>query len=295
MSTSSLRRVKSPLKLYGAKGGSGVASWVVSHFPRDKYKTLFDGCMATGSIILAHDPTDKAEVGCDLDEAVYTFWEVMRDKKMFDQFCRDVALMPFSQVGFEKAKKLLKALTEAPTSRDDKVKVAVATFVVSRQSLAGRWDDFAVLSTTRLRRGVNEQVSSWLGAANVPYLVEVAARFLTVVLYNDDFCKVGPKLDKPDVLQYVDFPYLPDSRASDKVYRKEMTQDAHVNMLTTVRGYKHALVVVSHNPHPLYDQYLAGWRTDEMSLPNSSAGGKVKGIRVEKLWMNFDEQGAKIA
>lgn len=288
------KRVKMPLKLYGAKGGSGVASWVVDHFPRDKYLTLLDGCMATGSIIMAHNPEGKSEIGCDLDEAVCTFWEVLRSNDLRPEFLRRLTLTPFAQSEFEKAKKKLKSLLAVPGTDEEKIEVARAVFVVSRQSLAGRWDDFAVMSTSRLRRGVNEQISSWLGATDVPFLTEVATRFSTVVTYNDNFCKVGRKLDKPKVLQYVDYPYLADSRASGQVYRKEASELGHKEMLTTVTGYKHALVVVSHNPHPMYDELLAGWRTDVMTLPNASASGKVKGIRQEKLWMNYDEAGERI-
>jgi hypothetical protein len=41
---------------------------------------------------------------------------------------------------------------------------AVNFFVRCRQSMAGRMRDFATLSRTRVRRGMNEQAAAWLSA-----------------------------------------------------------------------------------------------------------------------------------
>lgn len=270
-----------------------MADWVVSHFPRDRYTTFFDGCFGTGAVTLAHDPEGKAEVACDLDSILVTFWQVLRDDKDRERLIRQLSLTPFSREEFDTAVALLSD-TEAMGSAD-RVEIARSVIVVSRQSMAGRNREFTPITTSRLRRGMNEQVSSWLSAIAPDFLVPIAERLQSILLEHGDCVSRGKSLDKPGVLQYFDLPYIMSSRNSGEVYRQEAGDDVHERLLKSVTSYKHALVVVSHNPHALYDQYLGGWRTDTMILSNLSAKADIKGDRVEKLWMNYDADGNRLS
>jgi len=81
---------------------------------------------------------------------------------------------------------------------------AVSFFVECRMSLAGRGDQFAPLSRTRTRRGMNEQASAWLSA--VDGLRAVHRRLRRVVVLNRPAIEVIQGQDGPDTLFYLDPP-----------------------------------------------------------------------------------------
>lgn len=270
-----------------------MGAWVVSHFPRNAYDTLLDGCFATGAITLLHDPTGKSEIAVERDDAIYNFWAVLRSDVLRDQLIKQLQFTPFSDRQFAESKKVLENLQIANDADDtDRIEYARALFVVARQSMAGRWEDFTPVSTSRLRRGMCEQVSAWLGA--VDHLPDVAMRLMPVLLHHGDYNRVGRKYDKPRTLHYVDLPYLADSRVTPEVYRTEADRATHEQMLSNVTSYTHALVAISHNPHELYDEKLKGWRTATFVVPNLSSKKKTKDLRVEKLYMNYDREGVRI-
>ena len=75
------------------------------------------------------------------------------------------------------------------------VERAVNFFIRCRQSRAGCFKDFATLSRTRTRRGMNEQASAWLTV--IDGLPEVHARLKRVVILNHDALDViGNRMDR---------------------------------------------------------------------------------------------------
>lgn len=83
---------------------------------------------------------------------------------------------------------------------------------------------------------------------------------------------------------YVDPPYLLESRRSKKaIYAQELDEDGHGRLLETVLALP-CQVMVSHYPHPMYDQALAGWRS--FTYRALTRGGK---MATEKVWCNYPE------
>src|SRR5262249_36809918 len=157
-------------------------------------------------------------------------------------------------------------------------------FIRCRQSLAGRMGCFAPLSRTRTRRRMNEQASAWLNA--VDGLPAVHARLRRVAILNHDALDVIRQQDGPATLVYLDPPYLGETRTSDNVYDREMTEDQHVELLDTVRECR-GRVLLSGYPSGLYNRRLADWERHEFTLPNQAAGGKRKRQMTEVVWYNF--------
>lgn len=82
---------------------------------------------------------------------------------------------------------------------------------------------------------------------------------------------------------YADPPYLAETRTSSKRYRKELTTEQHIELLTqfkrlSERGVK---IMLSGYPSTLYDSLLTDWRTYEFNVMTRG------GVRREKLWMNY--------
>lgn len=86
---------------------------------------------------------------------------------------------------------------------------------------------------------------------------------------------------------YADPPYLLSSRRSSKrIYDHEMTDEQHAELLATLifaAIAKTCLVMVSHYPHPLYAQGLAGWRS--FTYSSQTRGGR---RATEQVWCNYD-------
>jgi hypothetical protein len=83
---------------------------------------------------------------------------------------------------------------------------------------------------------------------------------------------------------YIDPPYLLDSRRSRRqLYEHELSEAQHVELLDTIVRLP-CLVMVSHYPHPLYAERLAGWRS--FTFAAQTRGGS---RATEQVWCNYDE------
>lgn len=86
----------------------------------------------------------------------------------------------------------------------------------------------------------------------------------------------------PDAVVYVDPPYLRDSRTR-LLYECELPDPHQHQRLIYICQQLRCNVVMSHYPHPLYDQLLAGWR--RVTFKAMTRGG----VRVEAAYCNFPE------
>ena len=218
-----------------------------------------------------------SEVLNDINGDLTNFWRVLASKEQFPIFLRQVQATPFSQIEWRNAKATLPN-TQDPVSR------AVLFFILCRQSMAGRMQSFSPISRTRTRRGMNEQVSSWLTA--IDGLPQVHARLSRILILNDDAISVIRSQDSPQTLFYCDPPYHPDTRTSPNVYAHELTPTEHRRLLNIANRIT-GKMIISHYRHPLYDKLLSNWNCLTISLPNNAASGRTKRRMTECLYYNF--------
>jgi DNA adenine methylase len=251
------------------------------------YVEPFGGGLA---VLLARDPEDPrlwagdtssmrgvSELANDINGRLMNFWRVLRDEDSFTRFRRQVEAIPLSREAWEEA--------HVHVYGPDPVADAVAFFVDCRQSLAGRMTGFTPITRTRTRRGMNGNVSEWVGA--VDGLAAVHARLRRVALDNLPALEVIRREEGPQTLFYIDPPYLHETRTARKVYGPhEMTEEDHRQLLEALNGCV-GKVMLSGYPSDLYDTALAGWARHTFDLPNHAAGGKSKGRETEVLWCNF--------
>lgn len=280
--SASTSRVKPPTKGHGSK--YYLAPWIARYFPpRDQYLTFVDAMCRTCAVLLAHDPRDKAEVANDLDGRITNFWEVLQHPNLFAQLQRDLEATPFSEPRFREAVKRLASWPHYGPMPN--VLAAADFFVLARQSMAGREEDFAPLTRTRLRRGMNEQVSAWLTAVdNLPL---VHARMRRVLIRSTDVFKLDAELRNPRTFFYLDPPYHPSTRAVAGAYGNfDWTDQQHCQLLGMVRSSP-SLYAISGYRCELYDQELASWNRHELVQPVHSGSGPSKRRAVECLWTNY--------
>jgi len=264
--------VPAVLKWHGGK--HYLAKRIIDLMPsHTTYCEVFAGGL---SVLLAKDPEGISEVVNDADGRLTNFWRVLRSPERFAEFERIVQAIPHSEAEWRATGKRL--------DNADSVQRAVAFFVRCRQSMGGRLTHFASGSKCRTRRGMNDQVSSWLSA--VAGLPAVHARLQRVAIRCRQALDVIRAEDSPATLFYCDPPYLKSTRTSPNVYSHEMTKADHRDLLEALKQVK-GKVMLSGYPSRLYDRYLADWTRHEFDLPNNAATGASKRRMTEVLWTNF--------
>jgi DNA adenine methylase len=272
------RALTQPLTWHGGK--HYLASRIIALMPPHTHyvEPYFGG----GAVLLAKDYEGVSEVVNDRNADLTNFWRVLQDPIDFAAFRRLLSVVPFSETEWEES-------DEVPRPGFSGRVAAAANFFIScRQSLAGRMQQFASLSRTRTRRGMNEQASAWLQAVEgLPAVHERLRR--VVILGAREANEVIIQQDGGQTLFYCDPPYLHETRASTGVYGpNEMDEAAHERLLLTLRSIAGRFLLSGYRSK-LYDQFAAanGWRRHDFDLPNNAAGGKRKRRMVECVWSNF--------
>jgi len=263
---------RSPLKYHGGK--SYLATRILALMPPHiHYVEPYFG----GSVLLRKDPAKTSEVVNDIDLDLTNFWRVLQNPATFEEFKRRIDATPFSQVEWAEA---------APTAPQQYLDVdaAIYFFIRCRQSLSGRGVNFAPVSKTRTRRGMNEQCSAWINT--VEGLPEVHARLQRVFIYHDDAVVIIKKNDSVQTLFYLDPTYPQGCVATQGVYRFQMSDEQHMEMLAAICNLK-GKVILSSYPNKMYDTVLKGWKVKNFDLPNNAAGGKSKRRMTERVYMNY--------
>ncbi len=265
-----------PIKWHGGK--HYLADWIISHMPPHTHyvEPYFGG----GSVLLRKDPMGISEVANDINNELMTFWAVLRSPEWFEELRRLVEATPFAEPCW-------KGTTETATEIGNEwIRVAWRFFIRARQSRQGLMRDFATLSRNRTRRGMNEQVSSWLTA--IEGLPEVHARLKRVVILNRDALDVIRQQDGPSTLFYLDPPYLHDTRVTTHDYTHEMSLTEHVALLATLARID-GKFLLSGYPSDVYTEWSEGrFRCATREIDNKASSKKTKEVKTECLWMNYD-------
>lgn len=273
--------MRGPLKWYGGK--YYLAPKIVALMPRHIHyvEPYFGG----GSVLMVKDPLGVSEVVNDLNKDLTVLWAVLRERVLFATFQRMCEVTPFSESVWKQAGKLL--------TRDD-LKLeerAWAFFISCRMSLAGRMTGFAGVTKTRTRRGMNNEVSAWLSA--IDGLPEVHTRLKCVLILDSrPALEVIRNHDGPKTLQYLDPPYLHETRATTGEYAHEMTNDDHRDLLRLIKRCK-GMIMLSGYRSKMYDEQLKDWERVDFDIPNQAAGGKKKRRMIESVWCNFTVKRSK--
>lgn len=233
-----------------------------------------------GSVLLAKNPEGVSEVANDIYGSLTNFWCCLCDPTCFKEMQKKLSVIPFSENTWESAKLYLEQGPSSPLNN------AIAFFIMCRQSMAGRMKSFAPLTKNRVRRGMNEQVSAWLGA--IEGLPEVHKRLQRVVILNKKALDVIKSEDSSNTLYYLDPTYLLETRTSKDVYAFEMSDTDHIELLDILKQIKGKFLLSGYHS-TLYDTNarLNNWNLKEFDLPNNSASGPKKKRMKECVWSNF--------
>jgi DNA adenine methylase len=269
-------KLSQPLKWHSNGGKHYLAPKLIELFPPHVHyvEPYFGG----GSVLLSKSGEGVSEVANDIHGELSNFWHVLKNESTFAAFQRIVEATPFSEVQFK--------LSADDRTESPPVWRAWAFFVRARQSRQGLMKDFATLSRNRTRRGMNEQVSSWLTA--IEGLPEVHARLKRVVILNRPALEVIKQQDGVNSFFYLDPPYLHETRVTTSDYQHEMTREDHQSLLDVLTGIE-GKFMLSGYPSPMYDNMarIYNWRYVDFDLPNNASSKKEKERKIERVWMNY--------
>ena len=241
--------------------------------PHSRYLEAYAG----GLNVLINKPHEGvSEFVNDLNGELMNFWRVLRDTP--DRMLRALWGTPLSQEEFIQAKSY---------SDSDAVRRATAFFIRMRMSRQGLGQDFCT-PTSRTRRGMNENVSAWLGA--IEGLPAIHDRLKRVEVWKRPAVEAIRALDNgPGFLVYCDPPYLHETRSSTGEYGSfEMDAAEHVALLDCLANMRGHFLLSGYRSQ-MYDAAakLHGWIRHDFDLPNNASSAKSKERKTECVWSNY--------
>ncbi len=242
-----------------------------------------------GSVLFQMDPEGISEVVNDANEDLTNFWFCLASEMTRDELLNKLNFIEFSEFKFSEAQSFM---SDYNLDECDSVHRAAMFFIRYRQSRQGLGKDFATLTRNRTRRGMNEQVSSWLTA--IEGLPEAHERLKRVVILNRDAIDVIRQQDGPRTLFYLDPSYLHHDedgtpiRVTTKDYEHEMSINDHTAMLDCLAGVKGRFLLSGYHSK-LYERYRRrlSWTAHEFEIDNKASCKKEKEIKTEVVWCNF--------
>ncbi|MGQ4350490.1 DNA adenine methylase [Streptomyces sp. SAS_275] len=259
-------RIKSPVPYFGSK--QRIAPWITSLLPaHEHYVEPFAGGL---SVLLAKTPS-RMETVNDLDGELMTFWRVLRDRPT--ELLRACMLTPHGRAEL--------AATWDPT--EDELELSRRIWCRLAQGRSG------TLRNTGWRHYIDPagSATSMPGylEAYADRLASAAARLHAVSLESLPALEIIARYGaRPNVLLYVDPPYLGSTRGWGNNYRVEMKTEAQHRELAAALADCKATVVLSGYGSPLYLELYVGWhRYEQQSMTGNASTAKA---RTEVLWAN---------
>lgn len=251
-------RATPPFTYFGGK--TSIADRIVDALPPHRhYVEPFAGSLA----VLLAKPRAHFETVNDLDEHLVTFWRVLRDRG--DELAYACSLTPHARHEHRDSYDL---------DVEDELELARRIWVRLSQ---GRGNTFR--RTGSMSWTLNAYADRMFAAAE--RLAGVSLECRPALQLIDDYGQ------HPNVLLYVDPPYLGSVRAGGNEYRHEMRdEESHRELAAALLGCQ-AAVVLSHYPASLYDELYAGWH--RVDVPAYTGNGGINGRnggRTEVLWIN---------
>lgn len=250
-----------------------LAHWIISNMPNHVcYTEAFGG--AAG--VLLQKPRAYAEVYNDLDGDVVNLFEVLRDSSSREKLIEQLILTPYSRSDFENAWEVI----------DNKIERARRLCIRAQMGFGSAG---ATKGITGFRVDTKRQygTAQSLWSTYPEHLGVIGQRLRGVLIENRPAIQVIQDHDAETTLHYVDPPYVMETRydgaKSGRIYRHEMNDDDHEDLLKVLLGVK-GMVMLSGYPSKLYEGLLTGWK--RLDASSRISAGRGTAVRNECLWLN---------
>lgn len=260
--------------------------WLYSNFPRE-FASFWDVCAGSGSVSLSMNPPlyngKIANVNLnDYDPTIYNYFNTLKgsrggelEKRLFN--------LKYSKANWTIAHK---ELTYFPLL--DKVDAAVYTYLEIVNSFSSMRESYVRKEEKSLKRAVEK---------NIP---KVRKKLQHIAVTNYDFIDILDKLvDDTEAFVYIDVPYRMVYRCGRQLYKVELSEYQHFQMLEILRiaRFKWALSGYGaeniEDTNSLYDVLLSDFKQYRKMCPvhklcaGVKRGGKKTKVN-EVLWRNYN-------
>lgn len=261
--------MRSPITWFGSK--SRLATKIINNFPSHKsYVEVFGG---SGSILFAKEKS-PIETYNDIDEVLYNFFLVLRDKSLATELYRQLGLTPYSRKEFEQSKEQI-----AITDEKSMIESARRLMIKQRQSFGAHGKAWSY-SRKDSSRGQSSTVSKF--QAGIQRIQEATERLSSVQIECRPWEKILEAYDEKDALFYLDPPYVFDTRV-DGGYNVEMENHEHEKLINAILSIK-GKFVLSGFEHPIYNK-LEKFGCKKISFSVIAYASDNRAKREECLWI----------
>ena len=248
---------------YGGKNSQ--LGWLLPLLP---YNTRYVEPFGGSAAVLLNRERSPIEVYNDLNEDVVNFFRVLREQH--DELRDLLYLTPYAKTEFHNS--------HDPT--DDPLEKARRFFVHSRQAFMGMSRTWA--TGFQIRKGWSQMISRWLGG--IDKLEDVVTRLTGVLIECRPALKVIENYDCSDTVQYLDPPYMLETRTAKEGYTFELERQDHVELLELVLSCDSKFAISGYD-NDLYNSMLKDWFRFEDKVKQLAGP---RGFRQEILWTNYD-------
>lgn len=258
--------MKALMKYPGSKWS--IADWIINFFP--EHHSYLEPFLGSGAVFF-NKPRSNIETVNDLDGNVVNLFEwIKRDP---EQLAHEIYWTPYARKIYEDA------FSSVP---EDSLQKAVNFYIRLNMGYGFRTNGERVGWKNDIQG--REKAYAAMDWKNLPEkIMEASKRFLGVQIENRPAIEVIERFNYPNVLIYLDPPYVISTRqGSRKQYRHEMSDKDHNDLLDVVLVHK-GPVLLSGYDSKLYNDRLQGWYREE-----TTSYTQLSTKRREVLWMNFD-------
>lgn len=250
-----------------------LAPWVINQFPPHVlYVEAFGGAAS----VLLQKPRSEREIYNDADGELVNLFRILRSGHA-STLIEQIRATPYA----------LREFLDAFEPTDDRIERARRLLVRSHMGHGTRGTGLSGSMGFRRdgMKGRTDTAGNW--AELDSELSAISARFRGVLIEQQSALDLVRAHDHPDVLLYLDPPYLPSTRSGKKkmgegyhTYGIEMSVADHEELLAAIRASS-AKIILSGYATPLYDSQLTGW-----VKRSTEARSHCNAPRIEVLWIN---------
>jgi DNA adenine methylase len=250
----------------------GLADWIISHFPAGYEKMVYLEPFAGSAAVFFNKRPGAVETINDLDSDIVNLFRVLRE--MPNELKRVLDLTPYSREEYDRSFDT----TDDPLEKARRFVVRTTQAIGAKLGTKCGWRNHKQMK-------IGGTACKWGGITETLDMAASRLRGDTthlVQIEHMDALRLIARYNSPDVLMYLDPPYVRSTRKSGRLYKHEMDDSIHIEMLELIAKSR-AKIILSGYPSQLYDDHLPGWITDTTTTHTTSAE-----TVTEKIWMNYD-------
>lgn len=249
-----------------------IAQWIIAHFPEGYEKMVYlEPFVGSGAVFFNKKP-GAVETINDMESDIVNLFRVLREQP--NDLKRALELTPYSREEYD--------LSFEPC--DEPVEKARRFMVKTTQAIGAKMDGKCGWRNHKQMK-IGGTACKWGGITET---IDTAAARLRgdtthlVQIEHSDALQLIRRYNFPEVLMYLDPPYVRSTRKSGKLYRYEMDDDGQAELLDLIKASR-AKIIISGYDCDLYNTALAGWKKDSTMSQTTSAE-----MAIETIWMNYE-------